>query len=345
MDAPTTSIATLLLTVAGIALWGLWINTFPKRRFEWYTLDFAIGLLLISTIGALTIGLFLTDINAYDSITIIRKTQIGYSGLAGMTVAFGVYFMMAGVAVSGAAYAMPVAISLGSAFGAVWVASLFSRMPKSPLMYPGLGVVVAGVALASYGFAKYLASKPLPAQEGRNKPKPQSPIKGILLSVIAGPFLAGFAPLSDRGRIGPIETNVYLLIFLFSLGFLGIVFVCSLYFINLPIQGQPLEVFSFFKGGFKPHTSGLSAGMLWGCGAICVALARSATGAAVLNSTVAAAFSPAVILLCAISGFVLRKEFSDASGTPKMLLLAGILIMIVGAAMAGPFGFSRVLGA
>jgi len=327
-----------------MACWGLWIGTYKpgsRRRYEWYAVDFALGVLLTAVLAALTVGSFLSDINVYDSFTIIRKTQIGYCGLTGCVLALGFYLLLGGSAIAGTSFAFPVALSLAAAISAVWIKTWFVRIPASPFLYPGVGIILVGIVLASYGYSLFLADKPLPPTEGRNRPKRPSVFKGLIVTVLAGLLLSSFAPLSDRGRMGPIETNVYLLVLLAGIGLFGTIIVASLFFINLPLQGAPLDVSSFIKGGFAPHRMGLMGGAIWCCGAICVSLARAASGDAALNEIAAAAFAPVTILLSAIVGVALRKEIADISGKARNLLLACILVMTVGAAMVGPLGFSR----
>ena len=77
MILPATYLSALLLLVVSMICWGSWANTFKltgeKWRFEFFSYDFAIGLLLGAVIAAFTFGTLGSELTFSDRLMIAGK--------------------------------------------------------------------------------------------------------------------------------------------------------------------------------------------------------------------------------------------------------------------------------
>jgi hypothetical protein len=83
--------------------------------------------------------------------------------------------------------------------------------------------------------------------------------EGILLSLVSGVLMGSFFPLVEMGKSGPLGLGPYAIGFVFAAGVLLSTFVFNLFFMNLPIQGQPVEVLDYIRRGNR-------AASAWHCG-------------------------------------------------------------------------------
>src|SRR5438094_1206320 len=88
MTLPQTYVATLLLTILTMLCWGSWANTFKlagQWRFELFYYDYAVGVLIMATIGALTFGsLGDSSLTFVDNLMVAGNRKIAYGLAAGV---------------------------------------------------------------------------------------------------------------------------------------------------------------------------------------------------------------------------------------------------------------------
>jgi hypothetical protein len=116
------------------------------------------------------------------------------------------------------------------------------------------------------------------------KPKkgraPQS-IVPLALCAASGILMAAFYPMLDWARTGEVGVGPYSAAVMVAAGIWFSAFVCNLFFMDLPVEGEPLELLEYFRGGFAVDRAGLAGGALWCAGAVAsFAVDRAGPGAA-----------------------------------------------------------------
>jgi transketolase N-terminal domain/subunit len=137
-------------------------------------------------------------------------------------------------------------------------------------------------------------------------------LKGIVLSVLAGLFIAPFYTitmygmdpafgLSGAGTLTPYSGAVF-----FALGAFLSTFIFNPFFMARPVQGAPVKMSEYFKGSFKSHFWGVLGGSIWMLGMV-VSFMSSGEG-----STIAYALSNAAPVVAILWGVLVWKEFKGA---------------------------------
>jgi glucose uptake protein len=101
---------------------------------------------------------------------------------------------------------------------------------------------------------------------------------------------------------------------------------------NLPLQGEPIEVIDYFRGSGKSHILGLGGGMLWCTGVIAYFVATSAPPHAHIGPALSVAAIYIPTLVTTLLGILVWKEFSGASSKLKGLLALTMLLLGIGLA-------------
>jgi glucose uptake protein len=163
--------------------------------------------------------------------------------------------------------------------------------------------------------------------------------KGILLSLISGLLMGSFYPLVEMGKGAGVDgagLGPYAVAFMFSLGVFFSTFVFNLYFLNLPVQGEPLSMFSYFQGTLKQHALGIIGGMIWCTGAIANFVASSAPKSVQVGPAVSYAVGQGATMVSALWGLLVWKEFAGARSRVRtqlavmlLLFLAGLLVISI----------------
>jgi glucose uptake protein len=99
---------------------------------------------------------------------------------------------------------------------------------------------------------------------------------------------------------------------------------------NLPIEGEPVEIPEFFKGTLKDHFLGLAGGAIWFTGLISNLVATSAPQQIQVGAVTSYAIGQGAILVGALWGLLLWKEFAGADSRIKLQLLIMIVLFVFG---------------
>ena len=225
---------------------GSWASAYKfagKWRFELFYLDFALGLLLASVVFAFTVGnLGYDGFNFLDDLQHAGKRQWMYVFLAGLIFNLGNMLLMAAVSVSGLAVAFPmgmgIALLLGTGLG-------MASRPAGNSLLLGMGclliltsIIVNAISYRIMGVARHEEL----ARAGRAKStRRPNPLKGIILALAAGILIGGFVPLLDKARQGELGLGPYAAGFIFAFGVFFSTFVYEIFFMNLPVEGEPVE--------------------------------------------------------------------------------------------------------
>lgn len=345
MILPTTYGITLLLTLVSMICWGSWANTQKltgRWRFELFYYDYALGVLVAAVIAAFTFGTLGSEMSFADNMAIAGKTNFVYGLAAGVVFNLANMLLVAAIAVAGLAVAFPVGIGIALVVGCV---SNYVINPQGNpvLLFTGVGLVLVAIVLDALAYRAHAkkhqaaaeALTPEPAPQGRRRPiyvKKAAPTstKGIVLSVISGLLMGSFYPLVELGKRGDIGLGPYSIGLIFAVGVFLSTFFFNIYFLNLPVIGEPIRMFQYFKGTSKQHLLGIAGGAIWCIGMLTNYVAASAPREVQVGPAVSYAIGQGATMVSALWGVFVWKEFAGASSRARNLLILMFLFFAAG---------------
>lgn len=348
MILPASYTAVLILLIAGMLGWGLWANMFKaaggKWRFELFYFDFAIGLLVVSAIIALTAGsLGFDGFSFVDDLQLAGKRQDLWAFAGGIVFNLGNMLLLSAVSITGMALAFPAGMGCAVIVAALWNFAL-NPGGNTALTFAGAIVLVGAIVFAVLSYRSWSAAVVLRAQKENPTAKPRrrkSSSKAVVLSLVGGVMLGSFPPLIQMGSAEENGLGPYSLSFIFAVGVVFSTFVFNLFFMNLPVQGKPIEMGEYFRANLQKHGLGVLGGAIWYVALIASLIAARAQGAAHVGPRVGYALEQGGVVVAALCGLFVWREYhgGDVSvrirvGLMFVLLLAGIGIMTAGVAVA-----------
>ncbi len=335
MTLATTYAAALLITIFSMICWGSWANSLKltgKWRFELFYFDYSIGVLVAAGVIALTFGTLGSDgFVLLDDLMRAGKRQMAYAFAAGMVFNLGNILLVAAIALAGLSVAFPIGIGLALVIGAV-LNYILNPQGNPALIFTGvaviiLAIVVDALAYRSLGMLKEL--KKMKAGEHRTL-RPSISWKGIVISLASGVLIGAFYPLVEMAKAGDIGLGPYAVGLVFCLGLFCSTFVYNLYFMNLPVQGPPLEVLDYFRGLPKHHLLGVLGGMVWCAGTMTNFVAASTPPEVQVGPAITYAMGQGATMVSALWGILVWKEFADADAKVKALLVLMFFLFLSG---------------
>jgi glucose uptake protein len=309
--------------------WGSWANTqklaAKNWRFELFYWDVVSGLLFFALLAAFTFGTFGNEPGGRTFLEDIAQADIksiGYGMLGGVVWNLGNLLLVAAIAVAGMAVGFPIGGGIAWLGGTIigFVIEISTKGSSSSNPY----LLFTGMALAS--IAIYLSMVSYKRLTSQNR---KASFKGILLSVLAGLFIAPFYTitmygmdpafgLSGAGSLTPYSGAVF-----FALGAFLSTFIINPYFMAKPVQGEPVKMREYFQGTMKSHLWGILGGSIWMLGMVMSFMASSE------GSTIAYALSNAAPVVAILWGVLIWKEFKGApKGTNGILATMFFLFII-----------------
>jgi glucose uptake protein len=335
MTLATTYAAALLITIFSMICWGSWANSFKltgKWRFELFYFDFSIGVLVAAGVIALTFGMLGSDgFVLLDDLMRAGKRNMAYAFAAGMVFNLGNILLVAAISLAGLSVAFPIGIGLAMVIGAVWN-HITGPQGNPALISTGvaaivLAIVVDALAYRSRGMLKEVAK--MKAGEHRTL-RPSVSWKGVLLSLASGVLIGCFYPLVEMAKAGETGLGPYAVGLIFCLGLFCSTFVYNLYFMNLPVQGPPLEVLDYFRGLPKQHLLGALGGMVWCAGTMTNFVAASTPPEVHVGPAITYAMGQGATMLSALWGILVWKEFAGSDAKVKALLVLMFFLFLSG---------------
>lgn len=338
MTLPQTYFATLLLMLLSMLCWGSWANTFKlagKWRFELFYFDYAFGVLLAATVYALTVGTLGFDgFSFMDDLMHAGKRQWVFGFAGGVVFNLANMLLVAAIALTGLAVAFPVGIGLALIIGVVWNYSI--RPEGNPmLLFTGCAVIVAAIvvdALAYRGLAVTRHEELARAGKAKSTRKNVS-LKGVIVALVAGVLMGCFFPLVLKGQEGELGLGPYAVGFVFAAGVFASTFVFNLFFMNLPVEGPPVEILEYFEGTWKQHGLGILGGVIWCTGAIANFVAASAPEEVHAGPAISYAIGQGATMVSALWGLLVWKEFAGADTRTRALIAIMLVLFVCGLAM------------
>jgi glucose uptake protein len=337
MILPGSQLLNVILLAAGMLCWGFWANTFrmtSKWRFELYYFDFALGVLLAALAIGLTFGSLGWDGFALtDDLRIAGKREDVFAALAGVAFNLGNMFILGALSVAGVTAAYIIGLGLMLTAGLA-IGYLKSPSGSGSFLFMGAVLVVASAALLAIASrSQSLARLAALAREGRTKStKKTVSLKGLFLAALGGIVAGVCFPLIDVARQGDDGLGPYALGLFFALGLFVSTPVFNLFFMNLPIQGEPLEVTAYFGGKFRAHWLGILGGVLCYAGLAAFLIMARAEGINSVPPAALRAIAFAAPVVGALTGLLRWKEFAGAEDKVRALLGVSAILFVAGAA-------------
>jgi glucose uptake protein len=341
MMLPATYLAALLLLVVSMICWGSWANTFKltgeKWRFEFFSYDFAIGLLLGALIAAYTFGTLGSELTFSDRLVIAGRKAEAFVFVGGVVFTLANMLLMAAISLAGMAVAFPIGIGLALIVGVV---SNYFLNPQGNaiLLFAGVAMVMVAILLDSAAHRardRYLkAVQPeLPTKDPKTgkalrSPKRKSATRGIVISLFSGVLMGAFYPLVAEGMMGELGLGAYASAIIFGVGVLVATVFFNIYFFNLPVTGERIEAAQFLRGSLKQHLLGILGGMIWSAGAISNFVA--ATAPVNVGPAISLGIGQCATLISVLWGLLVWKEFAGSPGSVKRTLALMIVFFAGG---------------
>lgn len=260
--------------------WGSWGNTQKLAartwRYELFYWDYVVGVLLFSLLSAFTLGSFGAEGRGF--LADLAQADAGslFSAFMG-----GVIFnasnilLSAAIALCGMSVAFPVGVGLALVLGVL--INYFSAAKGDPT-FIFIGVLLIAAAIVMNGFAYKKAQTE----------KRRLTTKGILISVAAGiimaffyRFVAASMDLNDFAAPAAGKMTPYTAVFIFAVGVFVSNFLFNTVAMKRPVDGEPVRIADYFKGGLKTHMVGVLGGMIWCLGESFSMIASGKAGAAI----------------------------------------------------------------
>jgi glucose uptake protein len=344
MILPHTYLATLLVVLLSMICWGSWANAqkLAKWRFELFYFDYAFGVLLTSLIIAVTFGSL-----GFDGFSFVDDIMNGAKRYWVLGCGAGVIFnlanmlLVAAISVAGLAVAFPVGIGLALIIGVVWNYAIRPQ-GNAVLLFAGCGLVVAAMIVDAIAYRSMEAIRmERLAQEGKAKSTRKTVnLKGVFLSLASGVLMGSFYPLVVMskssewgGTAGENGLGPYAIGFVFALGVFGSTFIFDLFFMNLPVEGEPLEILDYFKGLPKQHLFGLIGGAIWCVGTLANFVGSSAPEQVQVGPAISLALGQGAAMVSALWGLLVWKEFAGADARTKGLIVIMFVLFLAGLGM------------
>ena len=351
MMLPTTYVMAMALTILTMLCWGSWANTMklaPKWRFELYYFDYTFGLIIAATIAAFTFGSSDTIVidattpsfTFLDNLSIASKKQMAMAVAGGAVFNLANLLLVAAIAVAGLAVAFPIGIGLALIIGVV-LNYIIKPAGNPALLFGGSALVLVAIVFSALAHAAHSAAKIKPQQitpggvriAGRTPAKSGKPLKGIILSLGCGILMGVFYPLVEMSKQGDLGLGPYTAAFMFAVGVLLTTPVYNLFFMNLPVEGEPVGFRQYFQGGSKEHLLGLLGGIIWMTGTVANFVAASAPPKVNVGPAVSYAIGQGATLISALWGLLIWKEFAGAEGKVRAYIVLMLLFFVAGLAL------------
>jgi glucose uptake protein len=331
MILPQTYEWVLALMILSLICLGSWASTFKlagKWRFELFYLDFAAGAILAAVIYSFTFGnLGFDGFNFFDDLMHAGKRQWLYGFLGGVIFNLANMLLMGAVSVAGMTVAFPMTMGIALLL-ANGLSAIFHQGGNGLLVALGCLLLLASVVVnaASYRMMAFVRHEAL-ARAGRAKStRRPSSVKAILLALFSGVLMGSFSPLLEKASGGDVGMGPYALTAMFALGVFFTTPVFSIFFMNLPVEGETLDLGMILSTRWKQHLLGIGGGALWCTGVLAAMVVASVPeqiqGSAMLRYMLRQAWP----LLAALWGMLVFRELKGSDVAVKIL---GVLMMVL----------------
>jgi len=350
----------LILLVLGMLCWGLWAATFRmtvKWRYELFYFDFAIGVGVAALVYALTVGsLGFDGFSFMDDLMHAGKREWLFAAGAGVIFNLANMILLAAITIAGLSVAVPLALGITFMFG-VGISVLLHHSGNPFLMFLATACLLVGVVTIGVAYSFLISDRQdRLVKEGKIKTTPNIPgyskgmivtadapssAKGLLLSLVSAALMWIMIPLVAKARSGDQGLGPYSLMVMFAFGIVGSTFLFNMFFINLPVEGDPVELYQYFQGKLKSHIVGWVAGIIFCTGMLANLVVAGGPAETQPSASILYAFQQGSVLVAALWGIGILKEFHDGEGRVRAMVLTFLAVFACGViclALSAKFG-------
>ena len=340
MILPQNSTLVLSLMILSLLFLGSWASMFKaagKWRFELFYFDFAFGLLLAALVLSFTLGdLGYDGFSFVDDLQHAGKRQWLFCVIAGVIFNLGNMLLMAAVSIAGLSVAFPSALGISVMVSAA-LGVLVRNGGNATLVLLGCGLILVAVIVSAmaYRINKVQQHEQLARAGIAKSTRRPNPMKGIVIAVIGGAFMGSVGGILVRTRTGDLGLGPYAVTALFALGMFASSFVFNIFFMNLPVEGEPVEFTAYFKSRVPQHLAGMLGGILFYLGLLGGMVSTAVPETLQPNPLLRLILSQSSPVVAALIGIVVWRELKG--GDMRVKVLAGLMVILFlgGLAMIG----------
>jgi glucose uptake protein len=317
---------------------GTWANTqkISKWRYELYYYDFALGALLCAVVAAFTLGSFHSqDLTFQDTLLIAGKRQMAFAAAGGLLFNVANMLLMGSMQAAGMSVAFPMAYGIALSIGAI--STYFNtRGANALLLFSGAVLGFIAVAVAAYTYGNYSETLRAPAKPVRPDPrttkaaKPRSAAPGIALALLSGVVLSLATAVTTWAREDEGSLNSYALALLFAGGMMVSTIILGPFFMAFPVQGSPVAIKNYFGGKLSQHLWGMVGGIIFMAGVLCALASYTVPATAQPDLPLIFGLQQGSVILAALCGVLLWREFKGALDGAGVLLAAMLVLLAAG---------------
>jgi glucose uptake protein len=314
----------ILFCIITMLCWGSWANmqkaTTGSWPFQYFYWDYAIGVLIITFISAITLGNhgsigrgFLSDLSQAN-FSMLLLAFIGGSvfNLANI-------LLVAAIDIAGMAVAFPVAIGLALVLGVIlnYIASPVGSML---LLSTGVFCVIIAIILDAKAYKTLQAHLTGKAVKfGLMIALISGVLMGTFYYFVAASMVTNFSH-PEQGKLTPYSAGL-----VFSVGLFISNFIINTWMMKKPLTGSPLKINDYFNGCFINHFYGVIAGIIWGIGIVLNFIAAGTAGPAISYG-----LGQGATMVAALWGVMVWKEFKQAPVHANYLLKSMFIFYVIG---------------
>lgn len=341
----------ILLLVLSALCWALWPGLHKmthKWRYELFCMDLAIGVGIAIAIYAFTVGsLGFDGFSFMDDLMHAGKRQWLFAFAAGVIFNLANMILLGAISVAGMSVAVPIGLGTSSVIG-LGGALLFRHSGNPFLVFAGSACLIVGIVLVAVAYSFLISARQERlVKEGKAKITPHVPgiskamivstdapsaTKGLLLSGVAAALMWIMYPLLNKARAGEVGLGPYALMALFAVGLFGSTFVYDLFFINLPVEGEPIEPLEYLHGSIRDHLLGVVAGLVLCTGILAELVVAGGPPEAQAGPLMTYGMKQLAPLIAALAGLWIWKEFDDAESRVRAIFYSFAVLFAAGAA-------------
>lgn len=338
MILPQNSNLVLMLMVLSLLCLGTWVSLFKAGgwRFELFYLDFALGVMFTAVICSFTLGdLGYDGFSFFDDLQHAGKRQLLYCLAAGVIFNLGNMFLLGGVSIAGISVAFPISLGVGVLFSAAL--GVLVKSGNAAMMALGCALVLGAVVVSAMAYrinAVQRHEQLARAGVAKSTRRP-NPIKGIIIALVGGVLIGSIGGMLARARIEDVGLGPYTAAAIFALGVFLSSFVFDIFFVNLPVDGEPVEFTDYLKGHARQHVTGLLAGVVWFAGVLMWMVATAVPSTLQPGALVRLLLGQSSPVLAALLGIVVWQEVRGSDMRVKVLAGLMVAFFLCGLTMIG----------
>lgn len=326
MVLPGSYAAAVLLLVFSIVCFALWPNLFKlagKWRFELFSIDFALGALVVAVLAAYTLGTLGSDLGFSDSMLVAGMRVEAMAVIAGGAFAFGNMCFLGTIALIGLSNATLLTFGV---FGSG--VAVLHLLHGSPITSSAALVILGTTAILAFASAR--TKRPAPTKSRSQRQKVRAPIpnstKAAILGVLSGLGFLGAFILIGFAQTEVLAIGAYGGILLASIGIFVSTLALNFFFLNISVEGGVIGYGTFLTGTTREHALGAASGAVWAAGAL--ALYAAYTGTSPLTPVLAWIGPFAGALIAVLTGLLVWQKTPQKSATMRLTVIATVLLTV-----------------